>query len=85
MRRPITRPWSDDDIALVTRLVADGVSASRCSAVLKRPISSVRVKARSLGLKLMGIRETKAKYSAKLAEAERKLPPGSWRNDGSRV
>lgn len=85
MRKPITHPWSDDEIALLKKLIANGVSAPRCSAVFKRPIISIRNKARSLGLKLMGVRETKAKYRAKLAKAERELPPGSWRNDGSRV
>lgn len=85
MRKPITHPWSDDEIALLKKLVADGGSAPRCSVIFKRPITSVRIKARILGLNPMRVRETKAKYRAKIAYAESRLPSGSRRNDGNRV
>lgn len=38
-----------------------------------------------MGIPLVGARLMKAAQKAKIASAESKLPPGSWRYDGTRV
>lgn len=85
MRKLITSPWSDEETNRLKKLVMDGASPARCSAALNKPISSVTIRARKLGLPLVGKRAAKASYRAKLADAERSLPLGAQRNDGSYV
>jgi hypothetical protein len=85
MRKPITSPWTDNDILRLRQLISEGASAARCSAALNKPISSITIRARKLGLPLIGKRAAKARFRAKLADAEKQLPRGAQRNDGSYV
>ena len=85
MRKPITAPWSDDEIIRLRQLVSEGASPARCSAALNKPINSITIRARKLGLPLVGKRAAQAKFRAKLADAEKRLPRGAQRNDGSYV
>ena len=68
-RRPITSPWTPEQDERLKLLAAQKATATRASAALNKPISSVRIRARKLGLSFPGIREMKAKIRA-LAEAE---------------
>jgi hypothetical protein len=49
-RAPISKPWSDDDVAALRQLWAAGVTLQRAALRLKRSQSSVRSKAVQLGL-----------------------------------
>lgn len=55
----ITKRWTDECIARLRSL--EGATAVRASAALGRPLSSVTKMARLHGVKLVGIRESKAK------------------------
>jgi len=68
-RRPIRSPWTPELDERLKVLAAQNATAVRASAALNKPINSVRIRARKLGLSFPGIRETKAKIRA-LAEAE---------------
>jgi hypothetical protein len=85
MRKPITAPWSDEEIIRLRQLISEGASPARCSAALSKPINSITIRARKLGLPLVGKRAAKANYRAKIADAEKQLPRGAQRNDGSYV
>jgi GcrA cell cycle regulator len=60
-RHPISRPWTSDQVARLEMLIASGASAVRTAAALKRPITSVRVKARELGKSFPTLNETRKK------------------------
>ena len=49
-RAPISKPWSDDDVAALRQLWESGVTLQRAALRLKRSQSSVRSKAVQLGL-----------------------------------
>ena len=85
MRKPLTKAWSDEECARLSAMVLAGASVSRCSAAFNRPTNSVRNQARRLGTPFPGSRAAKAVKMAKIAAAEKSLPPGSQRYDGSRV
>jgi hypothetical protein len=85
MRRPLTRAWTDEECARLQQMVQSGASVSRCSAAFNRPTNSVRNQARRLGTPFAGSRATKAVKMAKINAAEKSLPPGAQRYDGSRV
>jgi hypothetical protein len=63
-RPPITSPWTPEQDDLLRQLSAKGATALRAAAALKRPTSSVRIRARKLGIPLPGIRETRRKLRA---------------------
>ena len=84
MRRLLTKPWSPTDIDQLRRMVENGASLARCSAAFGRPSSSIKVKARALGLVLDGVRIVRARQKAQITAAESNLPRGSQRFDGSR-
>jgi len=79
----IVRQWTSDDIEKLKRLAESGASVMRCSAALGRSSSSVTKTARTLGLQLAGVRAVKATNREKIAAAEKSMPPGSRRNDGT--
>jgi hypothetical protein len=85
MRTPLTKAWSVEDCARLIQMVRAGVSVTRCSAAFNRPTNSVRNQARRLGVPFPGARAAKAVKMAKIAAAEKSLPPGAQRYDGSRV
>lgn len=81
--KPITRPWTEAEIARLRELAASGASAARASSALGRKTSAVTKQARKLGLHLAGVREVKAKNKDKIDLAEQGLRPGQRKNDGS--
>ena len=67
-RRPITSPWTPELDERLRALAAQKATAIRVSAALNRPVSSVRIRARKLGLLFPGVREMTARIKA-LTEA----------------
>jgi hypothetical protein len=57
--RKLSRPWSDQDTALLKKLHAAGASALRASLALKRSKAYVRIRARELGFPFLTERESK--------------------------
>jgi hypothetical protein len=70
MRRPLARPWTEDDTALLQRLVASGASAARASVAMKRNKGNLMVKARELGMPFLTPREQR-KMQARAEEHQR--------------
>ena len=62
-RRLIKSPWTEEDNERLKRLAAEGASAFRAAAALKRKVSVVRKHARQIGLTLPSIRETRKKLT----------------------
>jgi hypothetical protein len=60
-RTPIYVPWSPEQDERLAQLVTQGATALRAAAALKRPLTSVRIRARKLGLSLPGVREVRRK------------------------
>jgi hypothetical protein len=85
MRKPIIRSWTAEEISRFKTMVAEGASVARCSAAFNRSIVSIRSQARRLGVEIPGTRLVKAAQKAKIENAERNLPRGSQRFDGSRA
>jgi hypothetical protein len=46
----INKPWTESDIDRLKTLLANGSSAVRAAAALKRTVNSVKVQARKLGM-----------------------------------
>jgi len=67
------KSWDDEQIARLKALVASGASPIRAAAALKRAQSSVKAKARKLGMPFVGSREAKRLRNAKIAAAEQQL------------
>ena len=44
------RPWTAEELETLRRLLEEGASVYRASVVLNRPLTSVRIKARELGM-----------------------------------
>ena len=63
-RRPITSPWTPEQDERLRLLAEQKATATRASASLNRPMASIRIRARKLGLSFPGIRELKAKIRA---------------------
>jgi len=57
MRRPLARPWTEEDTALLRRLVASGASAARASVAMKRNKRNLMIKARELGTPFLTLQE----------------------------
>ncbi|WP_398472929.1 hypothetical protein [Tardiphaga sp.] len=55
-----SRSWTDQDIARLQQMAAEGASILRAAAALKRNTSSVAKLARRHGIKLVGTRQLKA-------------------------
>ena len=71
-RQPLTSAWTPDQDERLTQLAAQGATALRAAAALKRPLTSVRIRARKLGLSLPGVREVRRKLrSATGGEGDR--------------
>ena len=83
--KPIRKPWTEAELVRFEQMVLAGASVARCSAAFNKPTTSIRNQARRMGLPLVGTRVARATQRAKIAAAESQLPPGSWRNDGTRV
>jgi hypothetical protein len=63
-RPPLTSPWTPEQDERLKVLAAQEATATRAAAALKRPILSVRVRARKLGVPLLGLREARKKLAA---------------------
>ena len=83
--KPLVRRWTADEIEKLRTLMEKGVSAARCAAALKRSEQSVKKAARLLGGDLAGVRAIRARSRQAIAAAERDLPPGARRNNGTFV
>jgi hypothetical protein len=55
--------WTEEDNQRLKRLAAEGASAFRMAAALKRKVSVVRRHARKIGLTLPSIRENRKKLT----------------------
>jgi GcrA cell cycle regulator len=64
------RVWTPEHIARLEELARSGASAARASAALRRTISSVRIKANSLGTPFPSVRQAKTDRAAREAEAK---------------
>jgi hypothetical protein len=65
-RPPLISPWTPEQDEALLRMAAQGISALKIAAALKRNVTGVRVRARKLGSPIPGIREVRKK----IAEAQ---------------
>jgi hypothetical protein len=61
--RLLKSPWTEEDNERLKRLAAEGASAFRVAAALKRKVSVVRRHAKLIGLTLPSVRETRKKLT----------------------
>jgi hypothetical protein len=64
-RQPITRAWLDADVLKLKQLHAEGATLLRACAAMKRPMASVKKRARELGLHFAGVREVRREINAR--------------------
>lgn len=83
--KPVVRRWTAEEFDRLKKLAADGASVMRCAAALNRSGHSVTKAARTLGFELKGMRTMKVAHKRQIEEAERSLPIGARRNDGTYV
>jgi hypothetical protein len=62
-RPPIVAPWTAEQDEKLKALIAEGVSATRASAVLNRRISGVRARARKLGVAFPTVSQDRKKWA----------------------
>jgi len=65
-RSPLSSPWSPEQDERLTQLATKGATALRAAAALNRPLQSVRIRARKLGLSLPGVREVRRKLASSM-------------------
>lgn len=65
-RPPIYTLWTPEQDQRLTQLAAQGATALRAAAALSRTLMSVRMRARKLGLSLLGVREVRRKLASSL-------------------
>jgi hypothetical protein len=70
MRRPITSPWSDEQIATLKVLLKAGATPLRAAAALGRSMVSVKAKARLLGSPFPSARRNTKVRKANLAASD---------------
>lgn len=63
-RKPLTKKWTEEDVARLIELADSGATLTRAAAALGRNSASVQKQARSLGKHLPGIREVRADLRA---------------------
>jgi hypothetical protein len=59
-RRPLTKKWTEDDVAKLLQLIEGGSTLFHAAAALNRATVSVQKKARQLGKAFPGVREVRA-------------------------
>ncbi|SNS23301.1 hypothetical protein [Tardiphaga robiniae] len=64
-RQLITRAWQDADLEKLKQLHAEGATLLRACAAMKRPMASVKKRARELGLHFASVREVRREISAR--------------------
>ncbi len=64
-RQPITRAWLDADVQKLKQLHAEGANLLRACAAMKRPMASIKKRARELGLHFAGVREVRREINAR--------------------
>jgi serine/threonine-protein kinase RIO1 len=72
------RPWDDEEIDHLKRLVAAGVSVARAAVTLKRTLVSAQTQARKVRTPFPTARETKKLRDAKIAAAEKNSRSGFY-------
>jgi hypothetical protein len=72
-KHPTTQTWTSEQIEKLETLHAQGASAFRASAALKRPTASVRAKAREIGKPFATIRENREKLCRDSSHANSQL------------
>ena len=63
VRRPLVSPWTAEQDTLLKQMAAQGVSALRAAAALKRNPNAVRVRARKFGILFPSVRERRKKWA----------------------
>lgn len=76
MRRPIIRPWTDEEVKVLKALVAKGASPVKAAAALKRKMESVKAKARIIGTPFLAHREGRKSWTEEPVK-QNDVPP--WR------
>jgi hypothetical protein len=61
--RLLSRPWTEQDTALLKKLHASGASALRASIALKRNKLQLMARARQLGIPFMSLRERRKRQT----------------------
>ena len=79
MRRPITRPWTDEEIETLKALVAKGASPLKAAAALKRGLDSVKQKAKLVGTPFQTLQEARKKW---MPDTLRRNDLRPWRHGG---
>lgn len=82
---PLVKRWTPEEIEKLRALAIAGASSIKCAAALNRREGAVKRQARILGLNIAGRRATQQGRRVKIEKAERDLPPGKRRYDGSFV
>jgi hypothetical protein len=82
--RKLSRLWTEEDDALLRRLVASGASATRASVALKRSKTHTQARARELGTPFPDLRVQRQKRMRAEQEQRKKEglppePPHPWR------
>jgi hypothetical protein len=67
-RPPLISLWTPEHDEKLKALAAQGASAVRAAASLKRSISGVRLRARKLGVELPGVREIRKKMATAMQD-----------------
>jgi GcrA cell cycle regulator len=81
----LVRRWTNEDLLKLKAMAAAGASAMKIAAALRRKVSSVKKYARDLGIELPGMRDVRNNQRSKISAAEKDLPSGAQRYDGSFV
>jgi GcrA cell cycle regulator len=66
VRPPIYMLWTPEHDERLIQLAAQGATVLRAAAALRRPLNSVRSRARKLGLSLMGVRAVRRKLASSM-------------------
>jgi hypothetical protein len=69
-RRPIVLPWTPEDVAKLQVMIAEGASAARGAAAMKRKIHAIQVKARALGTPFSPVRVERKKWQEPLKRSD---------------
>jgi hypothetical protein len=75
VRRPIVLPWTPEEVEKLIALIAEGASAARAAAAMRRKILAVQVKARALGTPFEPVRVARKKWQEPIA----RNAPRPWR------
>ena len=72
--RKLSRPWTEEDTALLKKLHASGASALRAAMALKRSKPYVSTRARELGIPFPTMRENRMRQAEREKAELGKMP-----------